>query len=134
MRFLKLVLILSLCLVLLTALAGCSPTVADLEGTPEEDSTTTPTTPTTPPSIDTTACLKECLDFCAEWCQSCTVCNCEEGPVTLPGGETCLGQCFGFCEEWYDACQECEEEETCQPCQPQEEPEEGCAGGNCPIN
>ncbi|HPZ40544.1 MAG TPA: hypothetical protein PLB53_07525, partial [Candidatus Atribacteria bacterium] len=131
MRFLKLVLILSLCLVLLTTLAGCSPAGADLEGTSQEDSTTpstqttTPSTQTTTPSttsIDTTACLKECLDFCAEWCQSCTVCNCEEGAVTLSGGETCLGQCFDLCEEWYNVCQECEEEETCQPCQPQEEP------------
>ncbi|MDK2896827.1 MAG: hypothetical protein PWP04_947 [Candidatus Atribacteria bacterium] len=128
MRFLKSVLILGFCLVLIT-FAGCSPTVADSDDLSEEDSTTPST-----PSIDTGTCLGECLDFCKQWCPECTVCNCEEGPVTSSSGETCLGQCFDFCEQWYDACQECVEEETCDPCQQEEEEsEEGCAGGNCPL-
>jgi len=82
-------------------------------------------------SIDTLSCLEDCLSFCAQWCEGCTVCSCEEGSVVLDG-TTCLSQCSAFCEEWYNVCQQCEEE-TCQTCQESPENEVGCSTGNCPL-
>lgn len=83
-------------------------------------------------SIDTLSCLEDCLSFCAQWCEGCTVCSCEEGSVVLDG-TTCLSQCSAFCEDWYSVCQECEEE-TCSTCQEPSESEAGCPTGNCPLS